>query len=351
MHATPLPTQDDREKLKDDFLAEAGWHGAQRTLLAGDASFRKYDRVHHKGTQAVLMDAPPPVEDVRPFLRIADWLVEAGFSAPRILARDEANGFLLLEDLGDDSYTKLLQREPARESELYREAGALMAELHQATMSLPAEILPYDAEKMHQEADLLVDWYLRAVRGPEAAAEAMPGWRAAWAQLFAQLPSLPPVLVLRDYHADNLMWVPTRDGTGRVGLLDFQDALIGSPAYDLVSFLEDARRDVAPETVDAVLAEYIAQSGVDGALLRLHYAVLGAQRNAKILGIFLRLTLRDGKPHYLNYLPRVWSHFRHDVKHPALQAIAAWTERWLPTPYQTVPPLEELKRRFQGAAA
>jgi aminoglycoside/choline kinase family phosphotransferase len=335
-----------REPLKDQFLHDAGWAGANRHQIAGDASFRTYDRVELDGKIAILMNAPPPMEDIRPFVKIATILNDAGFSAPSLLAQDVEHGFLLLEDLGDDSFTRLLKREPAREGELYHEAGALLAALHQLPAQAFADVAPYDMAVIHREADLLLEWYLRATRGANVATEALASWRDAWARIIAALPALPPVLVLRDYHADNLMWLPTRQTHLRVGLLDFQDALVGSPAYDLVSVLEDARRDVAPETVEAVLSDYVARTGVDAATLRLHYAVLGAQRNAKIIGIFMRLTLRDGKPHYLDYLPRVWAHFRHDLAHPALAEIAAWVEQWLPAAYQTTPPLDVLTSTF-----
>ena len=303
------------------FLADAGWPAAERRPLAGDASFRRYDRVHDGKRRAVLMDAPPEHEDVRPFVRVARHLADHGLSAPAILAADEAAGLLLLEDLGDDLYTRVL-RQGADEATLYAVAVDVLAGLHDGAR--PLDVPPYDDARLIAEADLLLDWFLPAVERGPVAEETRAAYHAAWAAVLPIARAVPVRLVLRDYHADNLIWLPERDGARRCGLLDFQDAVTGPLAYDLVSLLEDARRDVAPATAARTIERYLAQSSCDRAAFGAAYAVLGAQRNAKIIGIFTRLWRRDGKPLYLDYMPRVWAHLDRDLAHPALEPVRRW---------------------------
>lgn len=339
-----------RETQKDDFLHRAGHAGAKRQFLAGDASFRKYDRVWAAdGTPMVLMDAPPEHEDTKPFIHIAQHLKAQGLAAPTILANDETHGFLLLEDFGDTSFTSLLVKQPELEKGVYHMATDALVALHRA--ALPMQVMPYSMEKLLEEASLLVDWFLAATRGKKYAATARKEYMQRWESILNQLPQLPPVLCLRDYHADNLMWREEQKGIARVGLLDFQDAVIGSPAYDMVSFLEDARRDVAPETIEHCLSHYIAQRHVDDTAFRTHFAVLGAQRNAKIVGIFTRLTLRDHKPHYLDYLPRVWQWLNRDLEHPALAPIAEWMNQHVPAGLRGAHEEEPLRQRFETEEA
>lgn len=331
-------TRTDRRALMERFVARAGWEGAELKPLAGDASFRRYERVFLNGRQAVLMDAPPEKEDIGPFVTVGRYLEAMGFSAPRILAEDRENGFLLLEDLGDDSYTRLLQdADAAKEKELYTEAVAVLAELHKRNLDEGArlDVPPYDFEPLMREVSLFADWYLPAVAGADA--QRLGGeFKALWTEIFERFPLANHVAVLRDYHADNLLWLPERDGVKRVGLLDFQDALIGHIAYDLVSLLEDARRDVRPETVEAALEHYLALTGCDREELMTGYALLGAQRNAKIIGIFVRLGVRDGKTHYTRYLPRVWAHFERDLRHPALEPVRRWVDAHIPAAWRGV---------------
>lgn len=310
-----------------EFLARAGWAGAQILPLAGDASFRRYFRVVDGARTAVLMDAPPEHEDSRPFLSIAAYLESLGFSAPRALAVDLDQGLILLEDFGDARVNPLLQREPGLEREIYERAIDLLVELHRAP---PGDVPPYDVAVLHREVDLLLDWY-----GPALGVDMdRAGFTAAWEQLFAPIlreTAEKPVLVLRDYHADNLMWLPDRGGVRALGLLDFQDGLAGHAAYDLVSLLQDARRDVAPELEEAMIARYVAAAGIsDTAAFRAAYEVLGAQRNTKILGIFTRLWKRDGKQGYLAFQPRVWGYLERNLKHPALGPVRAWFDANLP---------------------
>lgn len=308
-----------------DFLAGNGWQGAEIRPLAGDASFRRYFRVHKDGETAVLMDAPPEHEDLGPFIRIAGHLLERGFSPPRVLATDLERGLLLLEDFGDDRVGPLLQREPERERGIYESAVDILADL--AAAPPPADVAPYDEEAMTREVGLLTDWYAPALSIEVDRDGHASAWRQAWAEVLGSI-EREPVLTLRDYHADNLMVLP---GRRELGLLDFQDALAGHAAYDLVSLLQDARRDVAPELEEAMLERYAAAAGVgDTQTFRAHYEVLGAQRNTKILGIFTRLWKRDGKAHYLPLQPRVWGYLERNLAHPALEPVRDWFDRNLP---------------------
>ncbi|MGF1550865.1 MAG: aminoglycoside phosphotransferase family protein [Sphingomonadaceae bacterium] len=308
-----------------DFLAENGWEGAEILPLAGDASFRRYFRVHRDGETAVLMDAPPAHEDVGPFLAIAGHLLERGFSPPRPMAIDRDQGLLLLEDFGDERVAPMLERKPKREREIYEMAIDILVELagHPAPEGLP----PYGDGVMRWEVSLFPDWYAPALSIDCDAEAFYAAWEEAWAPVLEEIERVP-VLTLRDYHADNLMVLPDRRG---LGLLDFQDARAGHPAYDLVSLLQDARRDVAPELEEAMFERYVKGAGVeDEERFRADYLVLGAQRNVKILGIFTRLWQRDGKPHYLHFQPRVWSYLERDLAHPALAPVAAWFDQYVP---------------------
>ena len=306
-----------------DFLARHGFGAAGRAPLAGDASVRRYERLSGGPQPAVLMDAPPDQLDVRPFLRIAAWLRAQALSAPAVLAAEPETGLVLLEDLGDRLFNRELAR-GADEAALYGAAVDLLAMLH--TRPPPDALPPYDEAKFLAEAELLLEWFAPGLD---------PSARTAWASLWrALLPAArvgPDALVYVDYHADNLLWLPDRAGHARIGLLDFQDARLGPPAYDLASLLGDARRDVAPALAEAMLARYqAARPGLDPAALHAACAILGAQRNCKILGLFTRLAERDGKPHYLAHLPRVRAYLRRDLRHPALAPLAAWFERHLP---------------------
>lgn len=299
------------------FLTQAGWGDAQILPLAVDASFRRYYRVIGAGRTAVLMDAPPP-EDTRKFAHMAAWLGERGFAAPAILADDAAGGFMLLEDFGDMRMRETVDAAPESEARLYAAAvdQLLRLQRHEA-----APVPPYDRAFILREANLLIEWYCDALR----LAVDTDGYTAAWNAAFDALPDMPVVTVLRDYHAENLMLL---DDT-RLGLLDFQDALAGHPAYDLVSLLQDARRDVPAVVEASMLARYRESTGV-GEGFEAAYHLFGAQRNAKILGIFTRLWRRDGKPRYGALCPRVWRYLERDLAHPALAGVARWFDLNIP---------------------
>jgi N-acetylmuramate 1-kinase len=307
------------------FLAESGWAGAEIRPLAGDASFRRYFRVHRGGETAVLMDAPPQHEDVGPFLKVADHLLQRGFAPPRPLAVDRQRGLLLLEDFGDDRVTPLLRRQPEREREVYEAAVDIAVRL--AGEPAPDDLAPYDEAALKREVQLFTEWYAPALDLEVDEAGYVAAWQESWRSVLAET-ERAPVMVLRDFHADNLMVVDYLD---QLGLLDFQDALAGHRAYDLVSLLQDARRTVSPELEEAMLARFVERAGIDDAkAFRAEYEVLGAQRNVKILGIFTRLWKRDGKPAYPTMHPRIWTYLERNLAHPALAPVRAWFDANIP---------------------
>lgn len=319
----------ERADAIDRFLAANGWAEAQRAPLSGDASFRRYERLRRSdGETAVLMDAPPPKEDVRPFVHIAEVLKGYGYSCPRILCREVPRGFLLLEDLGDDLYSRVLAERRADERLLYRTAVELLADLHRR--DLPSNVPDYALRELVAAPDNVVEWYLPARTGRPVADEVRADFTARWRQVLEPLGMQPRVLALRDYHADNLLWLPQREGLARVGLLDFQDAASGYPAYDLVSLLQDARRDVSPALESEMLAHYVTLSGVNAERFALSYALAGAARNSRILGLWPRLWRRDGKPQYLRFVTRTWNLLERDLAHPALAPIRDWYDSHLP---------------------
>jgi len=277
------------------------------------------------------MDAPPPQEDVIPYIAVSALLRELGFSAPEVFAEDRTSGFLLIEDFGDDTYTRLLDG-GADETALYALAVDTLVELQRAVERRGAPGLPrYDLSRLLAEAALLVDWYAPAVLGAPLSDALREEYLAIWRAVLPQAALPGDTLVLRDYHVDNLMLVRDRSGVRGCGLLDFQDAVWGSPSYDLVSLLEDARRDVPADLRRTMTERYLAAfPAFDRSAFLRSAAILAAQRNCKILGIFMRLWKRDGKPGYLAHIPRVWRLLEQDLGHPALAPIALWLDRHLP---------------------
>lgn len=366
----------DRKDLLHEFLTGAGWSTGQRSPLAGDASTRRYERLIGPKGRAVLMDAPPGAEapscppdasvaerqtlgynalarlagpDTAPFVAIGHWLNGLGLSAPRVLAADLTHGFLLLEDLGDTLFTKVVGR-GARSTDLYRAAVDILVDLHDQTppaqLPLPdgghVQLSLYDETALRAEVNLLIEWFLPVITGKPVSDAVRRSYEAAWDSAFDHVVDPKPVLVLRDYHADNLIWLPERDGVARVGLLDFQDGVIGARAYDLVSLLQDARRDVPQALGQDMLSYYCRRVAArdpafDESVFRVTYAALGAQRNAKIVGIFARLFRRDGKAQYLPYLPRVWRYLEADLNHDALVEIKSWFDAHVPPRFRTEP--------------
>jgi aminoglycoside/choline kinase family phosphotransferase len=300
------------------FLERHGFGKATRTALAGDASARRYERLRGGPRPAILMHCPPQIS-VESFLHVANWLHRWRMSAPKVIAADAESGQVLLEDLGDDLFSRVLAQ-GGDERALYAAAVDLLVFLQ--SQAPPDDLPTYDDAWLLREASLLPEWY-----APDAPAD---DYRAIWEKLLPRARVGGAGFVYVDYHADNLLWLPEREGHARIGLLDFQDARLGPPAYDLVSLLEDARRDVPPDLARAMVERYLAaRPDLDSQAFRAAYALLGAQRNAKILGLFSRLARRDGKPAYLSLLPRVAGHLKRDLEHPLLAPLRAWCDRHL----------------------
>ena len=350
-----------REEEIRAFLDAAGWGNATRAPLAGDASTRRYERLGGPKGAAVLMDWPRVPEvplpsgqlsysqvahlavDCGPFVAIGEYLRRLKLSAPEIYARDLDAGLLLLEDLGDAAYGALIDagRGPSGEplDELYRAGidALIVLQAEDAPRRLPLgdgteHVVPsFDDSVFRAELDILLDWYFPVVLGREASADLRAEYHALWSGLRPVIDAGPSSLFLRDFHSPNIIWLGARTGIARVGLIDFQDALIGSRAYDVVSFLQDARRDVPAAREEAMLARYVSHARVDLAgfdeeEFRAAYAVLGAERALRLIGLWPRLLKRDGKPQYMAHMPRTMEYLRRNLAHPALAPLKAWLD-------------------------
>lgn len=336
------------------------WLGAETRYLQGDASARAYARLALSPTSRVLMDAPrlpdgPPIrnglpysrfahlaEDVTPFVAVAEALRRAGLSVPEIYLADLDRGFLLLEDFGDRVFGRELAA-GVSQAELWGAATDALCQLHRTGVPDVLEIagggrhtVPHqDRGVLGIEVELLVDWYWPALLGSPIPDDVRAEFLQLWSATFDRLLALPAGWVLRDFHSPNLMWLPDRTGAARAGIIDFQDALAGPPAYDVVSLLQDARVDVPPDIETVMLARYCDAAMTDHAnfdrdTFQFSYAALGAQRNTKILGIFARLARRDGKSAYLRHIPRIWRYLERDLQHPELLVLRQWYDRYLP---------------------
>ena len=320
----------EREAHIAGFLAAAGWGAAQRGLLAGDASFRRYDRLKLDGETAVLMDAPPPMENVGPFINVASLLAELGFSAPRILAENRARGLLLLEDLGDDTYTTLL-RQGRDERSLYELATDALIEVRRRAPASALGTLPvFDDARCLREVSLLLDWYWPAIKGAPASEAVRVEFEAAWRAALPGMWKAGRTVALFDFHVDNLLVLPGRKGFQACGLLDFQDAVAGPTPFDLASLLEDVRRRVPQALANAMVDRYLeGNPDLKDEDFRAAYAVSATQRNTRIAGTFTRLLKRDSKPNYQRFMPRVWELLQQDIAHPALAPVKDWFDRHL----------------------
>ena len=323
-----------RDQAREAFLERAGWGGVPLDALPGDASFRRYFRIGGQ-RPAMLMDAPPDKEDVRPYIHIARHLNSLGLSAPAILAADEDNGFCIIEDFGDATYTRLLAA-GHDERALYELAIDVLVALHGSERGAGIDLPLYDEGRLLDEVALLVDWYLPAIRGEQTPVPVADAYFDAWRSVIRALPDAPETLVLRDFHVDNLMLIEGRDGVASCGLLDFQDALLGHPAYDLMSLLEDARRDIDDDLRGHLMRRYVAaRPDAASDAFNQWFTVLAAQRHAKVAGIFTRLKVRDGKPVYLPHIPRVLALFRRAIRNPALSPVREWCVIHMPEPDRT----------------
>ncbi|KIN74449.1 aminoglycoside phosphotransferase family protein [Sulfitobacter guttiformis] len=320
----------DRAQLLTAFIANSGWADATRITVAGDASNRRYERlVRPDGETSILMDAPEERgEDVRPFLAIAGHLLNIGLSAPKIYNQNKEQGLLLIEDLGDDLFKEVIARDATLELPLYEAAVDVLTVLHGAPLP---PLAPYDTVTMSKFAARAYEWYSFGITGARNTPE-QAEFERIMADLLVPVVAAPQVLIQRDYHAENLLWLPTRDGAARVGLLDFQDAMSGHAAYDLVSILQDARRDVPLVIESAMIDRYLTQNPQDSAEFRAAYAILGVQRNLRIVGAFAKLSIALGKPRYVDLIPRVWEFVERNLAHPALAPIAVHIRETMPVP-------------------
>lgn len=356
----------DREALRLDFLASAGLADAVRTPLPGDASTRRYERLTPAtGPTLMLMDQAPAAESppadpawtpeqrhaagwnavarlsagrIEAFAAVAAHLKSLGLSAPDIPALDAPNGLAVLEDFGDALFARVIE-EGADETPLYLAAIEALAVLHEAetppqTLHGPGgewPLLTYDEAALQGGADLFVDWLPKLDERVAFDDDAIADWRAAWAPIVASGAAGASVMAHRDYHAENLIWLPEREGPARVGMIDFQDAVCAHPSWDLHSLLQDARRDVSPALEAQALDRYFSlRPGVDRAAFMADYAGLAALNEARIIGIFARLIARDGKPRYARFLPRMWRHLNANLEQPALAPVARWFDRHVP---------------------
>lgn len=320
-----------REALREEFLAAIGWTEVKMEAMQADASFRRYYRLRNAPQPALLMQDPPdrppipPYVMVEPFIEIAEHLRDLGLRAPEIFFKDLENGLLVLEDFGDDTYTRLFNA-GADPKPLYELAVDVLIHLHKNPKRNDLALKPYSDTQLVDEAQLLLDWYYPALTGKKPTDELKASFAATWKELFAKMPKDQQTLVLRDYHVDNLMLLKDGEGIGKCGLLDFQDALIGQFSYDMMSLLEDARRDVPADLQKHLYDRYIKAMGPDFDKDGFDYAfrVLAAQRHAKVLGIFVRLYERDGKERYLQFIPHVQKLFIQAVNDPALAPLKKW---------------------------
>ncbi len=370
-----------------EFLKFAGWEGAEIVPQPGDASTRRYARLIRGGRRAMLMDQPQNAEaavaaadageaerralgynavarlagaDVRRFAAVAAFLRGQDLAAPEIYAADFARGLLLLEDLGDALFTEVIPQ-GVSEADLYKGGVDVLARLHRAPApsflpspavagskadeETPLPLFAFDDIALIAETDLMLEWFFPLALGRAASDSEVREHRALWRTVLAAIRSDRPVFIHRDYHAQNLLWLPERKGLSRIGIIDFQDAVAGSIAYDLISLTEDARRDVSPELAETATAHYLDAMRLQGtpldeARFRAEMAVMAAQRNSKIVGIFARLYARDGKRRYLSYLPRVWTYLERDLAHPLLSDLRGWYDRVIPKSRRTLPELE-----------
>ncbi len=375
----------EREAERINFLERAGLGRARRAPLPGDASTRRYERLTaENGLTLMLMDQPPAVESppcdpawsperrraegwnavarlsagrIEAFAAVADQLRTLGLSAPEIVALDAPRGLAVLEDFGDALFARVLETEPGRERDLYLAAVDALIALHAApppaVLTGPGgdwPLLAYDETALKGGAALFVEWYPQLKPHVVLDADALAAWDRAWAPIIARGAEGATVMAHRDFHAENLIWLPERDGAARVCMIDFQDAVRAHPAWDLHSLLQDARRDVPPEIERLAIDHYLtARPDLDRDAFLSAYRALAALNEARILGIFSRLIVRDGKPRYRRFLPRMWAHLTANLADPALVEVRAWFDRYVPEGARVSATAEEASVSISGA--
>jgi aminoglycoside/choline kinase family phosphotransferase len=358
-------TAANREELRIAFLKQAGLAHAERRPLPADASTRRYERLALPGGETLmLMDAPPLLESphcdpawsadqriaagwnatarlaagrIDAFAATAAWLRQQGLSAPRIMALDADTGLAVIEDFGEGVFARLIEQGQG-EQELYFAAIDAQARLHETPPpavltadGLEWPLLAYDAVALKAGVDLFVDWQPKLNPALDFAAAARAEWDALWTGIAQRGEAGAAVFAHRDFHAENLLWLADRQGPARVGLIDFQDAVLAHPSWDLHSLLQDARRDVSPQLEAASLDRYFGhRPALDRQAFMADYATLAALNEARILGVFARLIVRDGKPRYRQFMPRMWRQLERNLQNPALADLKRWFDRHVP---------------------
>lgn len=320
-----MTSTENRSKIKNQFIKKHVNCDFSLEILPNDASFRVYERIITPEKTFMLMDSSLDGESIQPFIKVGSFLLEHDYSAPKIIAYDQQNGLVLLEDLGKDTYTNRLRNNSdfATEYEMYKNAVDVLINLHQLDNDVDLKV--FNNEILLDEALLLVDYYLKILHGHALSQTLRNEYIEAWNKVLNCISYRDSCVVLRDYHVDNLIWMEDRVGMKRVGLLDFQDAVIGSYAYDIVSLLEDARRDVPEDVVSKINSYYLNNMPeIDNKKFLSDYVIFGVQRSCKIIGIFARKVLRDNDSRYLQHLPRTWSYVKKHINNPLLEPLKQW---------------------------
>ena len=321
---------DKRTQERHLFLTKNGLGEWDIANLAGDASPRKYYRLSSGPKTAVLMDAPiNSCGSLEPFIRISEYLTDHGFTAPKIIARDLSRGFLLLEDLGDNLFSSLLMNNPEMEMEIYLVALDILIALREK--ALPANIPAYTPKIQGELATLSLTWYAQNILEDEIPKKDVNYLTTLVSDAIADL-NEKQVFVHRDYHAENLLWLPERTGLKKIGIIDFQDGSSGQTSYDLVSLVEDARRDISEQLKDKLLKRYAKLTGDSLSAVEKGVAISGIQRNLRIIGIFARLAIRDSKNWYVDYIPRVWNYLMSDLEVAKKGDLTSFVMNTLPRP-------------------
>jgi N-acetylmuramate 1-kinase len=320
-----------RQSCKQAFLQKSGYKAFKVEALPADASFRTYSRLTSDKESYILMDSPPEHYSLKPFVKIGSFLLDSNFSSPKLYEQDHENGFMVLEDFGTVSVNSLLSSDTSSEQEeiIYKKIIRLLTKIQET--DYPKDLEQYSTELLIKEADVFLDWFLPILNGEDTTIEQREEFNYLWRKVFGLIDLGEKCLTLRDFHVDNLMYLEEREGIKQIGLLDFQDALIGAPAYDLVSLIEDARRDINPALAGELINYYLSlHPSYNRKDFLAQYSVLGAQRNIRILGVFARKATRDKNSKYLSLVPRVRKHLERDLSHPLLAPLKEWLYKVAP---------------------
>jgi N-acetylmuramate 1-kinase len=325
-----------REELRIAFLEKNNLNTYKIEALPADASNRRYYRLSDNNVTYILMDAPPKQENITQFLNVKDILADIELSVPKVLFQDIENGFLILEDFGNNTYKELLdnkteENEHLDEKKMYERAIDALAHLHQKGPK-NSSLSNFSERKFVDETMIFIDWYVDVLNGGRVSKSMTIKFKEILAHLHNQVKIFQNVVVLRDYHAQNIFWLENEVGVQKVGLIDFQDALIGSPIYDIVSLLQDARRDVSEEIVTSSITRYIKSfPNCSRKDLMMVYSILGVQRNLRIIGLFTKIAMKNKNTNYLALLPRVWRYIHSNLRHPILLPMRNWLEEVIPS--------------------